>query len=69
MVVQSDTRLNSKEAWWTGMYEDLSPPIASTMLACIALGLAVCPFVFFFYGPRIRARSKVASSVATAHGS
>jgi hypothetical protein len=46
------------------MYHNLRPEIASTILGVIAAVLGVCPFFLFFYGERIRARSKVAQALA-----
>lgn len=46
------------------MYHNLSTPIASTVLGVIAAVLGVCPFILFFYGERIRAKSKVAKALA-----
>ncbi|UZJ54037.1 hypothetical protein CBS101457_003357 [Exobasidium rhododendri] len=46
------------------MYHNLRPPIASTILGIIAAVLGVCPFILFFYGERIRQRSKVAKALA-----
>lgn len=40
------------------MYENLNPNWASTLFGCVAALLAVVPFIGFFYGPQIRARSK-----------
>ncbi|PWN39586.1 MFS general substrate transporter [Ceraceosorus guamensis] len=42
-----------------GMYRNLSPPIASTVLACISAFLGIAPFVLFFFGPHLRARSRI----------
>jgi len=38
-------------------YTDVRPAIATTILAAIATLLGVLPFVFFKWGPTIRARS------------
>jgi MFS family permease len=46
------------------MYHNLEPAIASTILAVIALVLGICPFVLFFYGGKIRSKSKVAKALA-----
>jgi hypothetical protein len=46
------------------MYHNLRPPIASTILGIIASILGVCPFILFFYGARIRSKSKVAKALA-----
>ncbi|KAK5989032.1 Major facilitator superfamily multidrug transporter FLU1 [Cladobotryum mycophilum] len=37
---------------------------ASTLLGCVAVALAPIPFIFYFYGARIRARSSVAPQFA-----
>lgn len=46
------------------MYHNLGPPIASTVLGAIAAALGVCPFILFFYGAKIRSKSKVAKALA-----
>ncbi|PWN92706.1 MFS general substrate transporter [Acaromyces ingoldii] len=40
------------------MYRGLTPPVASSVLAAIALVLAVFPFVLLRWGPEIRKKSK-----------
>ena len=40
------------------MYQNLNPNWASTLFGLVAALLAAVPFVGFFYGPQIRARSK-----------
>ncbi len=40
------------------MYEDLTPRWAIFIFGCFAALLALVPFVAFFKGPAIRARSK-----------
>lgn len=45
------------------MYHNLTPPIATTVLACIALVLGSCPFVLMAFGARIRAHSRVAKAL------
>lgn len=40
------------------LYENLNPNWASTLFGAIGALLAVVPFIGFFYGPQIRARSK-----------
>lgn len=44
------------------MYERLGFQWASTLLALIALACCAIPFVFYFYGARIRQHSKYAYS-------
>lgn len=46
------------------MYTNLRPAIASTILGTIAAVLGVCPFILFFYGAKIRSKSKVAKALA-----
>jgi len=41
------------------MYNNLTPPVASSVLGGIALVLGACPFILFFYGEKIRKMSKV----------
>lgn len=48
----------------SGMYRNLSPPIASTILGVIAAVLGVCPFMLFFFGGKIRSKSRVAKALA-----
>jgi len=43
------------------MFRNLGAAWAGTILGCIAAILAPAPFVFFLYGPKIRARSKFAA--------
>ncbi|BEJ12090.1 hypothetical protein CspHIS471_0205500 [Cutaneotrichosporon sp. HIS471] len=45
------------------MYFNLGFPIASTLVASIALVLGIAPVLIFVYGPRLRARSKVTSAL------
>lgn len=47
------------------MYMNLGYPIASTVVASLALALAACPTLIVIFGARLRARSKVASAIAT----
>jgi MFS family permease len=46
------------------MYHKLQPPVASTILGAIAAVLGACPFILFFFGRRIRAKSRVAQALA-----
>ncbi|KAI9430447.1 MFS polyamine transporter [Lactarius indigo] len=46
----------------TQMYEGMGVNWASTLIGCIALLLLPIPFLFYKYGPRIRARSKFSPS-------
>lgn len=46
------------------MYNNLTPPIASTILGVISAALGVCPFLLYFFGPAIRKRSRVAQALA-----
>jgi hypothetical protein len=39
------------------MFERLGVQWAGTLLGCLSLGLAVLPFVFYVFGPKLRARS------------
>ena len=48
------------------MYTRLTPKWASTLLGCIAVLMAPIPFVLFFWGPKIRARSRVAQTLKKA---
>ena len=41
----------------SNFYNDLGPQVASSILAAIATALAVLPFLFWRFGPTIRARS------------
>lgn len=45
------------------MYTNLGYPIASTLVASIALVLAIAPVLIFCYGKKLRAMSKVTSSL------
>lgn len=47
----------------TSMYKNMGYPQASTLVASIATALAAAPVVIIVYGPRLRARSKVASAI------
>lgn len=42
-----------------GMYRGLGPPVASSVLAGIALLLGSCPFLLLRFGEDLRRRSKV----------
>ena len=42
------------------MYKDLGPQWASAIPAFLAFGFAPLPFLFFKFGPALRARSKFA---------
>ncbi|PTB74188.1 MFS general substrate transporter [Trichoderma longibrachiatum ATCC 18648] len=42
------------------MFEGMHIEWAATLLGCVALVLAPIPFVFYFYGAKIRAKSKIA---------
>lgn len=46
------------------MYERLNPRWAATVFGCIAALLGVVPWVLVKHGPRLRAASKVAQSLA-----
>ncbi len=46
------------------LYHDLGNTWASFLLACIAIPLALLPMLFYWLGPRIRARSPFAGEVA-----
>lgn len=48
------------------LYKGLGYNWASTLLAFCALGLAVVPYILYWYGPLIRARSSFATSIAEA---
>ena len=50
------------------LYNNLGFNWASTLLALIALLLVPIPFVLFFWGPAIRARSTFAKKLAKAEG-
>lgn len=45
------------------MYTNMGYPEASSLLGGVAAGLTIVPWVLVFYGPRIRKRSKIASSM------
>lgn len=45
------------------MYTNLGYPIASTLVASIALALGIAPALIYAYGPKLRARSKVTSAL------
>lgn len=49
--------------WTPPMYHNLGAPYATTILACIAAALGTCPFVLLFFGPQIRAKSRVAKAM------
>ncbi|KAL7948244.1 major facilitator superfamily domain-containing protein [Trichoderma barbatum] len=42
------------------MFNGMHIEWAATLLGCVALALAPIPFVFYFYGAKIRAKSKIA---------
>lgn len=42
------------------MFDGMHIQWASTLLGCVALALAPIPFIFYFYGAKIRAKSKIA---------
>ncbi|KZT53006.1 MFS general substrate transporter [Calocera cornea HHB12733] len=46
------------------MYERLTPQWASTLIACLASLLGVIPFILFFWGAKIRERSRFAKKMA-----
>lgn len=46
------------------MFNGMGIQWASTLLGCIAVVLAPIPFVFYFYGSKIRQRSKFAPTFA-----
>jgi hypothetical protein len=48
------------------MYRDLTPPVASSVLAGIAAFLGIAPFVLFFYGTYLRKHSIVLTRLAKA---
>ncbi len=48
------------------MYHNLGYPVASTLVASIALVLGIAPVLIYIYGPRLRAASKVTSALT--HG-
>lgn len=45
------------------MYEQLGYPVASSVVASIALGLAAAPALLLVYGPALRRRSRVTSAL------
>lgn len=45
------------------MYQNLTPPIASTVLGAIAAVLGICPFMLIAYGAKIRSKSRVARAL------
>ena len=47
-----------------GMYNNLTPPIASSVLGGIAAFLGIAPFILFFYGTWLRKHSLVLSQLA-----
>ncbi|EDN10406.1 predicted protein [Histoplasma mississippiense (nom. inval.)] len=47
------------------MYVNLGYPEASSLLGGIGSLLTIVPWVLVFYGPKIRARSKIASEIMT----
>lgn len=52
------------------MYTNIGPApnnlaYASTILACLAICVTVPIYIFYFYGPRIRARSKFAQEISS----
>lgn len=46
------------------MYNNLTPPVASSVLGAISAALGVCPFILLFLGGKIRKRSRVAKALA-----
>ena len=44
------------------MYQELHNPWASTVFGCCAVALIPIPYVFYIYGPRIRARGKYSAN-------
>ncbi|GAA5959722.1 hypothetical protein JCM21900_001405 [Sporobolomyces salmonicolor] len=52
----------STPMWIPGMFVNIGPWWSGATLAFIAVMMAPIPFVFFFYGARIRRSSKMASS-------
>lgn len=54
----------------TPLYTNIGPApnnlaYASTILACLAICVTVPIYIFYFYGPRIRARSKFAQEISS----
>lgn len=47
------------------MYTSMGYAKASTMVGAIGLVLAIAPFAIIKYGPKLRARSKVARAIAS----
>lgn len=47
------------------MYSNLGYPIASTVVASIALVLGIAPVLIYVFGQRLRAMSKVTSSLTS----
>lgn len=45
----------------TQMYHKLGPPIATTVLACIAVVMLPIPFVLYKFGPYLRSKSRYAA--------
>lgn len=50
------------------MYDKLTYPWASTLVGFIALAFAIVPWILIPYGPKLRARSSIAVSLALAEG-
>ena len=50
------------------LYSDIGKPqnleYGSTLLACLAFIITIPIYIFYFYGPQIRARSKFAQTLA-----
>ncbi|KDQ12568.1 hypothetical protein BOTBODRAFT_112688, partial [Botryobasidium botryosum FD-172 SS1] len=46
------------------MYNNLGYRWAGTLLGCLASGLTIVPFMLFFWGPKIHARSRFAKKLA-----
>lgn len=46
------------------LYTNLTPRWGTTLFGCLATILAVIPFIAFFYGPKIRAHSNFAKTLA-----
>jgi hypothetical protein len=47
------------------MFVNITPRWAICIFGCIALLLGTIPFIAFYYGPRIRARSKYSKELMT----
>lgn len=60
--------LNSRLRIRSYMYSRLGTEYASMLAALLAISMAVIPFLLFFYGPRIRARSRFAREMARIEG-